>query len=619
MTSSNAEALDALRAELDRLDDAMLDLIERRLEASGAIAALKDAEGDRRLKVRPRRQSMILERLQTRAGRAAPELVASVWRELMAHCLQAQARTELVLTASDHPELLEAQVRAHFGTAAPLRWAASSAHAIREALAGEAIAILPHPLPESGGDLRVFDVIRSEDGTAVAYALGRVAEEDALGDGLAPAAAAAADPAAADEASDWKPKSWRERPAAQIPEYPDAGALQRVERRLAGSAPLVDVADIIHLRASLARVAAGQGFMLQGGDCAESFAEFGADKVRMTYNLLLLMGATLRAATDTEVVHLARIAGQFAKPRSSLSETVGGVTLPSYRGDAVNGPAFTPASRIPDPRRLLDAHRQAQVTIELLHAYASASYADLPEVHRTTGLSEPPRPVSMFTSHEALLLNYEQALTRYDEASESWWATSGHMIWIGDRTRQIDGAHVEFARGVANPLGLKCGPGLSADDLLRLMDRLDPDNKAGRLVLIGRFGAAKIARHLPELMRVTRREGRSAIWTIDPMHGNTRSAGALKTRLVSDILAELRSFFEIAGAETVHAGGVHLEMTGSDVTECLGGSLKLAEEDLPRRYLTHCDPRLNQAQALDVAATVAELLRGGSDVRSNAA
>jgi 3-deoxy-7-phosphoheptulonate synthase len=284
----------------------------------------------------------------------------------------------------------------------------------------------------------------------------------------------------------------------------------------------------------------------------------------------------------------------------------------------VNGPAFTPESRIPDPRRLLDAHRQAQVTIELLHAYAAASYADLPDIHREVGLSEAPRPVSMFTSHEALLLNYEQALVRYDEPSESWWATSGHMIWIGDRTRQLDGAHVEFARGVANPVGLKCGPSLPADDLLRLMDRVDPDNKAGRLVLIGRFGASQVAEHLPELMRVTKREGRNAIWTIDPMHGNTRSAGALKTRLVGDILAEIATFFEVAQAEGVHAGGVHLEMTGSDVTECLGGSLKLAEEDLPRRYLTHCDPRLNAGQAIDVAAAVAGML-GGRGQRSDAA
>ena len=331
------------------------------------------------------------------------------------------------------------------------------------------------------------------------------------------------------------------------------------------------------------------------------------------------MGAILRAASGGDVVHLARIAGQFAKPRSSSSETIGGVTLPSYRGDAVNGPEFAAAARTPDPRRLLDAHRQAQVTIQLLNAYAAASYADLPTVHRQVGLSEPLRPVTMFTSHEALLLNYEQALTRYDEASEQWCATTGHMLWIGDRTRQLDGAHVEFARGVANPIGLKCGPSLETDDLLRLIDRLDPNNVAGRLVLIGRFGAAHIAEHLPKLMEATRREGRRAIWSIDPMHGNTCTVDGLKTRMVSDIVSEIRTFFEVAAAEGVHPGGVHLEMTGSDVTECIGGTLKLARKDLGRSYLTHCDPRLNEGQAIDVAHAVADLLTKHATQRAQAA
>ena len=616
MTQQHSDRLGALRDELDRIDDHILDLIEQRLDTSSAIAASKDAEGDRHIKIRPRRQVEIRERLECRAKLAHPDLLAAVWRELMAYSLQAQAPTALVLSPGDNPELLEARVRAHFGTAAPLRWALSSAHAIREALTTEAIAILPQPLPESGGDLRVFDVLRSETGVPIAYAVGRVAERDVAIENLDPQPATTA--AAPASGADWSPDSWRQRAAQQLPDYPDVGALQRVERRLAGSAPLVDTADIIHLRAKLARVATGEGFLLQGGDCAESFAEFRAEKVRMTYNLLLRMGARLRAAGAGELVHLARIAGQFAKPRSSSLETIEGVTLPSYRGDAVNGPAFTPASRTPDPRRLLDAHRQAQVTIELLTAYASASYADLPGVHHEVGLTDPPRPVSMFTSHEALLLNYEQSLARFDEASESWWATSGHMLWIGDRTRQLDGAHVEFVRGVANPVGLKCGPSLGADDLLRLMERVDPDNRAGRLVLIGRFGAARIADHLPQLMRATRREGRNAIWSIDPMHGNTRSAGSFKTRLLADITAELDGFFAIAAAEGIHAGGVHLEMTGSDVTECLGGSVHLAEEDLPRRYLTHCDPRLNQGQAIDIAAHLAGLLAART-TRSNAA
>jgi 3-deoxy-7-phosphoheptulonate synthase len=612
MDPEQEETLEALRAEIDRLDGSILELIEQRLTASRAIARRKDAEGDRRLKIRPRRQDEVVRGLQAKARRAAPALIASVWKELMAHSVQAQARTELVLAPVADADLLEARVRAHFGSAPPLSWATSEAGAIRRALLGEAIAILPHPLTEAAGDLRVFDVIRSEGGKPVAYAVGRVAEED-VAEGAAQVTARSEQPG-----QSWSPSSWRSREAVQLPEYADAGALIRVERRLAASAPLVEVADIIHLRAALARVASCDGFLLQGGDCAESFAEFGADKVRVTYNLLLHMGAILAAAGAGEVVHLARIAGQFAKPRSSMTETVGDVTLPSYRGDAVNGPAFTAADRIPDPRRLLDAHRQAQVTIELLQAYAAASYADLPEIHASVGLKQPPRPVAMFTSHEALLLNYEQALTRFDKASESWWATSGHMLWIGDRTRQPDGAHVEFARGVANPVGIKCGPGLEADELLRLIERLDPDNRPGRLVLIGRFGAAKIGAHLPALMRATRSAGRHVVWSSDPMHGNTRSVGAVKTRLVRDIVAELTTFFDIARAEAVHPGGVHLEMTGSDVTECLGGGANVAEEDLQRRYLTHCDPRLNRDQALNVASEVAELLKA-TELRSDAA
>jgi 3-deoxy-7-phosphoheptulonate synthase len=614
VTKEQLLGLAALRAELDRIDDQILDLIDRRLAVSVEIAATKDAEGDRHLKVRPRRQAQIFQRLKAQAIHTAPELVESVWREIMAHSLQSQARTELVLAPSDQPELLEARVRAHFGSAAPIRWAASTSHAIRSALVGEAIGIIPEPLPEGDGELRVFDMLTAEDGPVIAYAVGRVAAEDIALDLPPPKPI---EPAA--EVSRWSPDNWRSRPAQQLPEYPDASALARVERRLTGSESLVDIADIIHSRAALSRVANGDAFLLQGGDCAESFAEFNADKVRVTYNLLLRLGAMLRAASGGDVVHLARIAGQFAKPRSAQTETIDGLTLPSYRGDAINGPAFTAAARVPDPKRLLDAHRQAQVTIELLQAYASASYADLPKVHREVGLKEPSRPVAMFTSHEALLLNYEQALTRYDEASEEWWATSGHMLWIGDRTRQIDGAHVEFARGVGNPVGLKCGPSLSADDLLRLVDRLDPDNTPGRLVLIGRFGAANIGAHLAELMRTTRNAGRNLIWSIDPMHGNTRTVDGLKTRMVGDIVAEIRSFFEIAAAEGVHPGGVHLEMTGSDVTECIGGSLKLAREDLGRRYLTHCDPRLNEGQAIDVTQVVAALLAEQAGRRANAA
>ena len=613
MTKKQLEGLHDLRAELDRIDDKILDLVERRLMASIEIGAVKNAEGDRHLKLRPRRQAQILERLRRRATRASPVLVDKVWREIMAHSLQSQATTELVLAPSDQPELLEAHVRAHFGSAAPIRWAASTSHAIRSALRGEAVAIIPDPLPKGEGELRIFDVLRTEDGKSVAYAAGRVAASEVSVELPAPRPVKVAE-----WVEEWSPASWRGRPARQLVDYPDANALLQVERRLSGSEPLVEIADIIHLRAALSRVANGQAFLIQGGDCAESFAEFNADKVRVTYNLLLRMGAILRAS-GTDVVHLARIAGQFAKPRSSPNETIDGVTLPSYRGDAVNGSAFTASARAPDPRRLLDAHRQAQVTIELLRAFASASYADLPRIYREVGLKESSRPVTMFTSHEALLLNYEQALTRFDEASEEWWATSGHMIWVGDRTRQLDGAHIEFARGVGNPVGLKCGTGLCVDGLLRLIERLDPENIPGRLVLIGRFGAPNIRAHLPELMRATKREGRNVIWTIDPMHGNTRMLDGLKTRAVIDIMAEIKCFFEIALAERVHPGGVHLEMTGGDVTECIGGSPKLCREDLARRYLTHCDPRLNEVQALDVGHAIAELMAEHAGRHANAA
>jgi 3-deoxy-7-phosphoheptulonate synthase len=418
----------------------------------------------------------------------------------------------------------------------------------------------------------------------------------------------------------WSPSSWRSRRAEQLPEYPNPLALARAEARLASAAPLVRIADIQRLKSQLGRVASGQAFLLQGGDCAESFAEFGAEKVRTTYSLLLQMNIMLREIGAGEVVNIARLAGQFAKPRSNGSETIDGVTLPSYRGDIINGPAFDAASRTPDPDRMLEAYRQCGVTRKLLRAFSAAAYADVArfrsEARERLGLKGPApagpllaaRIPRIYTSHEALLLNYEQPLTRFDEESGKWWATSGHMLWIGDRTRSLDGAHIEYARGIANPIGLKCGPSLAADDLLRLIERLDPDNKPGRLVLIGRFGAEKVERHLPELMRATRRAGRRAIWSIDPMHGNTVTAAGVKTRFVDDIASEVTSFFEIAEAENVHARGVHLEMTGADVTECLGGSLPLSEKDLSQRYLTHCDPRLNRSQALDIAAVVAEQL-----------
>jgi 3-deoxy-7-phosphoheptulonate synthase len=430
----------------------------------------------------------------------------------------------------------------------------------------------------------------------------------------------------------WTPTSWRDHPALQMPSYPDPHALEIAESCLEASAPLGSVTENRALSAKLAEVAQGRGFLLQGGDCAETFAEFGADKVRRSFNLLLQMAAMIRTASSGEVVKIARMAGQFAKPRSADMETIGGIALPSYRGDIVNGPDFDARSRTPDPLRMLEAHRQSKVTIDLIKAYSAAAYADLSEIHRAARRrlaigfehAQPQgdvnQPVEMFTSHEALLLNYEQALTRWDELTESWWATSAHMIWIGERTRQLDGAHVEYMRGIANTIGVKCGPTMEPDELLRLIEALDPENRPGRLVLIGRFGARAAQERLPALMRATRAAGSHALWSADPMHGNTVSAsGGRKTRAVPDIVTEILTFFAVAAAEGVHAGGVHLEMTGEDVTECLGGSRGLREEDLERRYLTHCDPRLNAAQALDVASEITRLIRHHGRAESDAA
>jgi 3-deoxy-7-phosphoheptulonate synthase len=590
MTDQNPTALVRLRADIDCIDDQILELIERRLAASAATAALKAADGGKYLRFRPRRQAEVIERLKQRARNAPAPVVGAIWRELMGHGLQAQRETSLTLCGSANRAVLEAYVRSHFGYSFPICWTETAAEALHRAAEEETVAIIAGPLPPLHPALSVFDLICAPDGNAVAHAIGRIAIEDRL--------PSLTKPSLLPVRPRWSPDSWRRHAAEQLPHYSDADAQARVERQLAASEPLVSVPDTMLLQASLARVAAGGAFLLQGGECAESFDGSNGGSARATCDLLRRMGCMLGAASGKEVVHLARLGGQFAKPRSSAHETIDGVTLPSYRGDAVNGPAFTAESRTPDPRRLLQAHRQSLATIGLIRAGAA-----------------PP----LFASHEALLLNYEQALTRFDAQTERWWATSAHMVWIGDRTRSLDGAHVEFARGIANPIGLKCGPSLGPDDLLRLIDRLDPENRAGRLVLIGRFGADRIGRHLPALIRAARCEGRSVIWSIDPMHGNTRTVGTLKTRRVDDVIGETSSFFHIAEAERVHAGGIHLEMTGADVTECVGGSLGLREEDLPRRYFTRCDPRLNESQALNVAAAAAALLSQHSALRSDAA
>ena len=453
----------------------------------------------------------------------------------------------------------------------------------------------------------------------------------------------------------WTPASWRERPAKHIPaDYPDPEALARVEGELRRMPPLVFAGEARRLKSLLADVAAGKAFLLQGGDCAESFKEFSADNIRDTFRLILQMAVVLTFAGGKPVVKVGRMAGQFAKPRSDAIETIDGVTLPSYRGDNINGMEFEPAARQPDPERLIRAYSQSASTLNLLRAFAGGGYADLHNIHRWTlgfvdgspqgaryrdltdkisealdfmgaiGVTPESHPdlarVEFFTSHEALLLGFEEAMTRVDSTSGDWYDVSAHLLWIGERTRQLDGAHIEFVRGIRNPIGLKVGPTLEPDDLLRLIDALNPNAEPGRLTLYGRFGAEKIAARLPALMAATHREGSQVVWAIDPMHGNTlKTATGYKTRPFDRIMAEVRSFIEIAQAEGVHPGGVHLEMTGQNVTECLGGARAVAEGELADRYHTHCDPRLNGEQALDLAFLVAERLKAGRDPASRQA
>ena len=444
----------------------------------------------------------------------------------------------------------------------------------------------------------------------------------------------------------WSPTSWRARPARHIPsDYPDAEALARVEATLRNYPPLVFAGEARNLKANLARVAAGEAFLLQGGDCAESFKEFHPDNIRDTFRALMQMSVILTFAGAKPVVKVGRIAGQFGKPRSSPTETRDGVTLPSYRGDNINGMEFTPQSRIPDPQRLIQAYAQSASTLNLIRAFASGGYADLHNVHRWTlgfvadsaqgrryreladrisesldfmaacGVTPETSPqmkhVDVFTSHEALLLGYEEAMTRIDSTSGDWYDTSAHMLWIGDRTRQLDGAHVDFMKGIRNPIGMKCGPSLEPDDLLRLIDTLNPDNEPGRLTLITRFGHEKAAVGLPKLVRAVQAEGRVVVWSCDPMHGNTLETNSgYKTRPFDHILSEVRTFMDVLASEGAYPGGVHVEMTGQNVTECIGGAKEVTLEDLSDRYHTHCDPRLNGAQALDLAFLVAENLRG---------
>jgi 3-deoxy-7-phosphoheptulonate synthase len=444
----------------------------------------------------------------------------------------------------------------------------------------------------------------------------------------------------------WTPASWRTKPAKHIPtDYPDPAALARVETQLRSYPPLVFAGEARRLKAQLADVAAGNAFLLQGGDCAESFKEFHPDNIRDTFRTLMAMSVVLTFAASRPVVKLGRIAGQFGKPRSEQIETKDGVTLPSYRGDNINGMEFTAEARTPDPERLLRAYAQSAATLNLIRAFANGGYADLHNVHRwmvgfvadspqgkryqeiadriseaidfmeACGITPDSVPqmkqVDVYTSHEALLLGYEEAMTRVDSTTGDWYDCSAHFVWIGDRTRQPDGAHVEFARGIKNPIGMKCGPTIEPDELIKLIDILNPANEPGRLTLVARFGADKVEAGLPKLVRAVQKEGRAVVWSCDPMHGNTlKTASGFKTRPFDRILSEVRAFMNILPAEGAYPGGVHVEMTGQQVTECLGGAAALKEEDLSSRYHTHCDPRLNGAQAIDLAFMIAEQLRG---------
>ncbi len=447
----------------------------------------------------------------------------------------------------------------------------------------------------------------------------------------------------------WTPSAWRAKPAKHIPtDYPDPEALTRAEATLRTYPPLVFAGEARRLKANLAEVAAGKAFLLQGGDCAESFKEFHPDNIRDTFRTLMAMSVVLTFAASRPVVKIGRLAGQFGKPRSDDTETKEGLTLPSYRGDNINGIEFTPEARTPDPERLLKAYGQSASTLNLIRAFANGGYADLHNVHRwmvgfvadspqgkryqeiadriseaisfmeACGITPESVPqmkqVDVYTSHEALLLGYEEAMTRVDSTTGDWYDTSAHFLWIGDRTRQPDGAHVEFMRGIKNPIGMKCGPSLDPDELLRLIDILNPQNEPGRLTLIARFGADKVEAGLPKLARAVTREGRAVVWSCDPMHGNTlKTESGFKTRPFDRILAEVRAFTDILPSEGAYPGGVHVEMTGQQVTECLGGAAALTEQDLSSRYHTHCDPRLNGAQAIDLAFLIAEQLRTARD------
>ncbi|MFC3120294.1 class II 3-deoxy-7-phosphoheptulonate synthase [Agaribacter flavus] len=444
--------------------------------------------------------------------------------------------------------------------------------------------------------------------------------------------------------TDWRVDSWRQKPILQQPSYNDKAKLLEVENKLASYPPLVFAEETRQLYKQLGDVAMGHGFLLQGGDCAESFDEFNAPKIRDTFKVMLQMAVVLTFAGRCPVTKVARMAGQYAKPRSADFEEINGVALPSYRGDIINSFEFTKEAREPDPQRMLDAYHRSASTLNLLRAFAQGGLADLHQVNRwnMTFLENNPlkdkyqdlaeriqdtlgfmeviglnsentsalHETSLFTSHEALLLNYEQALTRIDTLTGKPYNCSAHMLWIGERTRQLDHAHVEFFSGINNPIGVKVGPTMGEDELIQLIDALNPDNIPGRLTLITRMGADNLANNLPRLLRRVKAEGRHVVWSSDPMHGNTfKASSGFKTRNFDAILREIKQFFDAHAAEGTHAGGIHLEMTGQHVTECTGGAYQISDDDLAEAYKTQCDPRLNADQVLEMAFLVADYLK----------
>ena len=444
----------------------------------------------------------------------------------------------------------------------------------------------------------------------------------------------------------WNPNTWRNYPVVQMPKYINQKSLSSVEAKLSLKPPLVFAGEVQALKRSLHLVEKGEAFILQGGDCAESFTQFSANGIRDTFKVLLQMAVILTFGSSMPIIKIGRIAGQFAKPRSSDIEVLNGVELPSYRGDMINDMEFNKASREPDPHRLIEGYEQSAATLNLIRAFAQGGMADLAKVHEWTlgFLADTPettkyqevadriseslnfmkacgltsdtasqlRETEFYTSHEALLLNYEEALTREDTitAEKGWYSTSAHLLWVGDRTRQHDHGHIEFLSGIQNPVGIKCGPSLEPDDLIRLIEKINPENDTGKVVLICRMGSEKVFDHLPKLVKKIQSEGKKVIWCCDPMHGNTiKASNGYKTRKVSQILSEVDNFFNVHKTEGSYPGGVHFEMTGSNVTECLGGANEVKESDLGSRYHTHCDPRLNGSQSLELAFLISDLLK----------